>query len=372
MSFPSYSNRTEVYGAIGEEFDSLYAELEAWGSVQHKTDGSHGAITADSLIVSGTVSIAGAMTLGSALVLTNGLTTTGLVVKDLMTGSVMFSVVGQDLVFTASGGNHNIVLGIGGNLVGTDGSSAIHSMIKIGSGIEIDADAIGVKMDGALSVVGNLSVNTNKFTVDGATGNTLVAGTLGVTGAVTGASYNTALTVTGATGTMALTAPASQNSTLKLSSPSTFASSVRFDEASTNIWQVGYNITGTTKNFELFNTANGASLLTLTANALATLKAPASQNAQFKADCTGANGFGSQFVATSKTTGGATNTWNVGTGVTGGTNAFEFFNDSIGANVLKLYLNGTIALPNLPTSAAGLVSGDIWCDTGAANVLKRV
>jgi len=32
----------------------------------------------------------------------------------------------------------------------------------------------------------------------------------------------------------------------------------------------------------------------------------------------------------------------------------------------------TMNLSMLPTSSAGLRSGDIWVDTGAANVLKRV
>lgn len=32
----------------------------------------------------------------------------------------------------------------------------------------------------------------------------------------------------------------------------------------------------------------------------------------------------------------------------------------------------TMNMTKLPTSAAGLRSGDIWVDTGAGNVLKRV
>lgn len=31
-----------------------------------------------------------------------------------------------------------------------------------------------------------------------------------------------------------------------------------------------------------------------------------------------------------------------------------------------------INMANIPTSSAGLSAGDIWCDTGASNVLKRV
>ena len=51
-------------------------------------------------------------------------------------------------------------------------------------------------MSGTLAVVGNVAVNTNKFTVAAATGNTVAAGTLAVTGATT---LTGAQTLTGAT-----------------------------------------------------------------------------------------------------------------------------------------------------------------------------
>ncbi|MBI1272911.1 MAG: hypothetical protein GC131_02355 [Alphaproteobacteria bacterium] len=66
--------------------------------------------------------------------------------------------------FTVEGSSGNTV--VGGTL-GVTGTSAL----------------------AALGLSGNLTVNTDKFTVDAATGNTLAAGTLDVTGAVTGASF---------------------------------------------------------------------------------------------------------------------------------------------------------------------------------------
>jgi hypothetical protein len=35
-------------------------------------------------------------------------------------------------------------------------------------------------------------------------------------------------------------------------------------------------------------------------------------------------------------------------------------------------LSGYINAADLPTSSAGLASGDLWVDTGASNVIKRV
>jgi len=56
-------------------------------------------------------------------------------------------------------------------------------------------------MSGTLAVTGNVAVNTDKFTVTAASGNTLVAGTLAVTGAPTftgAATCSDTLTVVGA------------------------------------------------------------------------------------------------------------------------------------------------------------------------------
>lgn len=46
--------------------------------------------------------------------------------------------------------------------------------------------------------------------------------------------------------------------------------------------------------------------------------------------------------------------------------------NSTSQELLIVRNNGRIEMPNLPTAAAGLVSGSIWVDTAASNVLKRV
>lgn len=57
----------------------------------------------------------------------------------------------------------------------------------------------GITIGGAIDLAGNLAINTNKFNVTAASGNTTVAGTLGVTGTTTTAALNgTAITASGA------------------------------------------------------------------------------------------------------------------------------------------------------------------------------
>ena len=67
----------------------------------------------------------------------------------------------------------------------TSGSSLAKVAVD-GDATFVDVNATGnAAVTGTTSMTGDVSVNTNKFTVAGATGNTTVAGTLGVTGATT-------------------------------------------------------------------------------------------------------------------------------------------------------------------------------------------
>jgi hypothetical protein len=86
--------------------------------------------------------------------------------------------------------------------------------LLIGTNKFIVAGATGnTTIAGTLGVTGDFSVNTNKFTVAGATGNTTIAGTLGVTGAITGASYSGGA-ISGTTGTFNSTLSATGNLTI--------------------------------------------------------------------------------------------------------------------------------------------------------------
>ena len=77
-----------------------------------------------------------------------------------------------------------VILGAGENLTGSSTSNIAFNTNKFTVAGASGNTVIG----GTLGVVGNVAVNTDKFTVAASTGNTVVAGTLGVTGAVTNSS----------------------------------------------------------------------------------------------------------------------------------------------------------------------------------------
>jgi hypothetical protein len=70
--------------------------------------------------------------------------------------------------------------------------------------------------------------------------------------------------------------------------------------------------------------------------------ASTSNNAIIKLDATTANGYGAQIEYWSKTTGGTTNTWVVGTGITQGNNNFEFWNGS--TSIMSATISGNILI----------------------------
>ena len=72
-------------------------------------------------------------------------------------------------------------------VLGTDVVQFTDNGLLIPTGIDLTVQG-GVSFEGALNVIGNFSVDTNKFTVAAASGNTTVAGTLAATGALTAAA----------------------------------------------------------------------------------------------------------------------------------------------------------------------------------------
>jgi hypothetical protein len=65
-------------------------------------------------------------------------------------------------------------------------------------------------------------------------------------------------------------------------------------------------------------------------------------NAIIKIDGADGNGYGAQIDFVSKQTGGTSNTWTLGTGINGGTNAFELYNGS--STSLSINLNGSVGI----------------------------
>jgi hypothetical protein len=134
------------------------------------------------------------------------------------------STIGGTLGVTGATGvttlNASGAVGIDGNLdVGTDkftvavatgntviaGTLGVTGVALFSNGVTIEGgatlnSAMGVAgtitASSALNVASNITVNTDKFVVEGTTGNTTIAGTLGVTGAITGDLTGNAATAT--------------------------------------------------------------------------------------------------------------------------------------------------------------------------------
>jgi hypothetical protein len=141
--------------------------------------------------IAGTLNVTGAATLSSTLNVT-GATTVGSLstAGNISTSAGTISSYGA-ISQTQSGQNNSLAgnLSVGGNLNVT-GVTTFTGNLQI---------------PGNLGVTGNFAVNTNKFTVAASSGDTVVAGTLGVTGlstlgtlSVTGASTLASASITGA------------------------------------------------------------------------------------------------------------------------------------------------------------------------------
>ncbi|MBI1272910.1 MAG: hypothetical protein GC131_02350 [Alphaproteobacteria bacterium] len=144
-------------------------------------------------------------------------------------GGVMAAKFGADgVVFPSATGGP----GAGGSGGGGAGSTTDNAVARFDgtdsvtqdSGVIID-DSDNVTGIGTLAASGNFAINTNKFTVAAASGNTVVAGTLGVTGAVTGASFSgtgTSLTALNATQLTSGTVPVARLASSGTADSSTF------------------------------------------------------------------------------------------------------------------------------------------------------
>jgi hypothetical protein len=101
--------------------------------------------------------------------------------------------------------------------LGVTGDFAVNTnkfTVAAASGNTVVAGTLGVTgattLSSTLAITGDVAVNTNKFNITAASGNTTIAGTLGVTGAVTGASFSgvgTALTALNASNLASGTVP---------------------------------------------------------------------------------------------------------------------------------------------------------------------
>jgi hypothetical protein len=140
----------------------------------------------NNVTIGGTLGVTSNVTIGGTLGITGETTLASATVSDLTSGRIVLAGTSGSLEDSA-------------NLTFSGGTLAVDGILDV---------------SGAGDIGGNFSVATNKFTVAAASGNTAVAGTLGVTGATTlsstlGVSGNTTLS-----GTLGVTGATTLSSTL--------------------------------------------------------------------------------------------------------------------------------------------------------------
>ena len=116
-------------------------------------------------------------------------------------------------------------------LITTNGSEEIEfgKNVDLNGTLDVSSSATvnSLTSNGAISGAGNLTINTNKFTVTAGEGNTSIAGTLGVTNAAT---FSDSLTVTGATTLNGnITLGNASGDTITVTGTPTFGESADFD-----------------------------------------------------------------------------------------------------------------------------------------------
>ena len=120
-------------------------------------------------------------------------------------------------------------------LITTNGSEEIEfgKNVDLNGTLDVSSSATvnSLSSNGAISGTGNLTINTNKFTVTAGEGNTSIAGTLGVTNAAT---FSDSLTVTGATTLNGnITLGNASGDTITVTGTPTFGASADFDSGFT-------------------------------------------------------------------------------------------------------------------------------------------
>ena len=208
------------------------------------------------------------------------------------------------------------------------GSTSVYGPITIVSGslsgASVSASYVSTLsqslfVSGALNVTGSTSLS----------GSVIVSGSVSAFGPMTASAILSAGTITAQTlivQTITSSIEYSSGSNIfgsQLTNTQTFTGSVNITGSTHTIFgNVGINTTAPTRNLEIV--------------------AGASNNSILKLNATTANGYGAQVEYSSKTNGGTTNTWVVGTGVTGGTNSFEFWNGS--STVMFISSSGNIGI----------------------------
>jgi len=147
--------------------------------------------------------------------------------------------------FTVSSASGNTVIA---------GTLAVAAVTTLSSSLNVTG---ATTLSNTLAITGDVAINTNKFNITAASGNTTIAGTLGVTGATT---LNSSLGVTGATtlsSTLGVTGATTLSSTLGVTGNTTLTGTLTATSLAT--FNGGLTIAGsTTPATEFFRITDGA------------------------------------------------------------------------------------------------------------------
>lgn len=206
MPYPVFDEYiTELQTTVALQLEAASVSLNEWLSKQHKPDGSHGAITADSLTVSGAVTLSGATTISTPTITDLIVTNSALFTKSQnaishwdFTNTSTASGAATELRLTAGNNVLNVSAQHSGptyydsTVAGGAGIAELHFTTNGNEALVVTSNQLVTTYKGLQSCAlgtGSLTAGTGSpsyvFSVDGATGNTLVAGTLGVTARAT-------------------------------------------------------------------------------------------------------------------------------------------------------------------------------------------
>lgn len=172
------TNKFTVAGATGNTL--VAGTFDATGDVKVNTNKFTVAAATGNTVVAGTLGVTGASTFTAGITANGGVT---LGVGDDLIGSATSDITINTNKFTVAGATGNTV--VAGTL-GVTGAITATALITANAGVTLGAgdDLIG-------SATSDITFNTNKFTVAGASGNTLVGGTLDVVGNLDPTAFET-------------------------------------------------------------------------------------------------------------------------------------------------------------------------------------